>query len=193
MNNISQTPATKEDINNVKKGLETIINDGQKQILKTLSEHSKTLSSHDEKFNKISETLSDHTKILLEHSKTLSDNSKTLADHSEQLAFIYEHGATKEELKEVNDAVERVADKTLDHDDRLRWFKENMFTKKDFEVFMNGQDKMMTILERLDKERIFTNRNIDTHEEKIEENSVKIKKYGIDIKKIKGVLKLSHS
>ncbi|MFH1187578.1 MAG: hypothetical protein V1688_01810 [bacterium] len=78
--------------------------------------------------------------------KILTDHSKTLADHSEQLAFIYENGATKDELN-------RVIDKLFDNGTKLEWFKENMVTKEEWRKFIDSYNKRITtMLERLGKE-----------------------------------------
>lgn len=109
------------------------------------------------------------------------------------MAFIYENGATKDDLKNfaTKDDLNRVINKLLDHDDKLDWLKDNMVTKEEFRKFLDSQDKVTTMLERLDQERIFTNRNVGRHEEKIEFYDIKIEQHETDIRRIKGVLKLA--
>lgn len=99
------------------------------QIKKEVSKNSKTLANH-------SKVLNMHSKILTEHSKTLGEHTRILNDHS--------------------DKFERVFKKLLEHDEEFRWIKENMATKDDFMMILDGQDKLITLFKNLDQERWFT-------------------------------------
>ncbi|MFH1188146.1 MAG: hypothetical protein V1688_04810 [bacterium] len=211
-NNILQSLATKEDISNVEKCLKEDISNVEKCLKSDINNVRQELKSdindvRQELKNVRQELKSDIDNVRQELKsdigdvrQTLSEHSKILSEHGEQLAFIYENGATKDELKnlatknelnEVKDEVKRVIDKLLDHDDKLDWLKENMVTKEEFRKFLDSQDKVTTMLERLDQERIFTNRNVGRHEEKIEFYDIKIEQHETDIRRIKGVLKLA--
>ena len=81
-------------------------------------------------------------------------------------------------------AEDKIIKKLLEHDEKLK----ELVTKREFREFRNevlaGQDKILTIVQRLDQERVFTNEKIKRLEE-----SVKIQQ--VEINKIKEVLKVS--
>ncbi len=47
--------------------------------------------------------------------------------------------------------------------------KETMATKMDLRTLMDGQDKMIRILERVDQERVFTNTKLDRLENEVKQ------------------------
>jgi hypothetical protein len=67
-----------------------------------------------------------------------------------------------------------ILNKLVEHDEQFS----KLVTIEEFQKFknemFNGQDKMMTILQRLDEERIFTNKWIKDIEDKVETNRVEI-------------------
>lgn len=77
---------------------------------------------------------------------------------------------------------EKIIAKLLEHDEKI----ETLVTKPEFQEFrdevLTGQDKMITILQRLDEERVFTNKWINDIEKKVEENKDEIKKLKLRLK-----------
>ena len=53
-----------------------------------------------------------------------------------------------------------VIKKIINLDERLIRVEENMATKQELRGLVKGQDKMITILERLDQERLFTEHHL---------------------------------
>ena len=71
---------------------------------------------------------------------------------------------------------EKIIKKLLDHDEQLKFIRDNMVTKHELKGLSEGQDRMITILERLDQERVFTNEWIKRMERSTEEQQIEIKK-----------------
>jgi len=77
----------------------------------------------------------------------------------------------------------RLDKKLIEHDERLERIEENMVTKLEHNEVIDTLDKIMTILKRLDQERIFTKEWIKRIDKKVE-------KHDQDIAQIKEVLKI---
>ena len=82
----------------------------------------------------------------------------------------------------IDERLEKVINKLIEHDEKF----DNMVTKDEFYQFkdeiLTGQDKMMTILQRLDEERVFTNKWIGEIEEQVEESKNEINKIKLRLK-----------
>ena len=101
---------------------------------------------------------------------------KKLIEHDERLDKV------DERFDKVEASLDKVIKKLVEHDEKF----DNMVTKDEFAEFrdemLNGQDKMMTILQRLDEERIFTNKWIGEIEEQVEESKNEINKIKLRLK-----------
>lgn len=82
----------------------------------------------------------------------------------------------KSDLTQIKDALK-------EQNDELRYIKENMATKEDFRLLLEGQDKMITLFKNLDQERWFTvswlrrvEGRVDTHDTEINEIKKQITK-----------------
>ena len=105
-----------------------------------------------------------------------------LGEHEERLVRIEDKqdrfGERQDRFGEKQDRFEatqeKIIEKLLDHDEKL----DQMATKTDLQELRHemlaGQDKMITILERLDQERVFTNQAIERLEHRVEENTKEI-------------------
>lgn len=86
-----------------------------------------------------------------------------LADHDEQLGFIREHMVTREEFHEELQKFatkEELFEVREDLSNDIHSLRSEM---------LQGQDEMITILKRLDQDRIFTIQRIERIEQKIGE------------------------
>ncbi len=90
---------------------------------------------------------------------------------------------------------EKIIAKLVDHDEQLREIKDNMVTKNELAEFkdeyLQGQDEMMTILKRLDEDRIFTHRWVDRIESDLEHTKSRVAQSEDEISKLKTDLKIA--
>lgn len=89
-------------------------------------------------------------------------------------------------------ASDKIIQKLLEHDEQLEFICENMATKNEINALLDGQDQMITILKRLDEERIFTIEWVRRIEKEVEEQKKKIKEHSGLLQKIMSQLKLAH-
>lgn len=93
-----------------------------------------------------------------------------------------------EKLVEHDKRFDTIAKTLINHDNRLEIIEETMVTKKEFGDFRNEttdkMDEMITILKRLDQERIFTHEWVKRLEDDVKRNTK-------DIVKLKQVLKIA--
>ena len=115
------------------------------------------LSEHDNSFKRIEKKFDEHDKRFNEHDKRFERIDKKLDDHDKQF--------------------DRIIKKLVEHDERMDTF----VTKQEFSQFrgemLSGQDKMIKILDRLDTERIFTVRWVETIEQEIKHQRVEIDRH----------------
>ncbi len=79
---------------------------------------------------------------------------------------------------------EKVIQKLLEHDEQFDKIEEKLDKMVTREEYLQGQDEMMTILRRLDQERIFTAEWVKRIEKEVEQ-------HGIEIAKMKQILKIA--
>lgn len=76
---------------------------------------------------------------------------------------------------------ERIVKKLLEHDEKLA----ELVTRREFDAFrgeyLQGQDEIMTILKRLDQERIFTAQWVKRIERQVEEHTEQIKQIKLQL------------
>ena len=92
----------------------------------------------------------------------------------------------KNDLTQIED---RIFKKLLEHDEQFAWIRENMVTKEDFRRVMDGQDKMVTILRKLDQESAFTKGWLRRVDERGEVHEVRLNEHDLEIRKIKDKIK----
>lgn len=78
----------------------------------------------------------------------------------------------------------KIAEMLLDHEERIKWLEENMFTRKDRNRLFETLDKHSAILERLDQEQASTGVAI----KRIQDDVENLKE---DMGRVKEVLKIS--
>ncbi len=71
---------------------------------------------------------------------------------------------------------QKIVEKLLEHDDELRWIRENMATKDDIHGMMSVLDAQTVILKRLDEERIFSNSRTRRLEDRVDDHDMQLKK-----------------
>ena len=94
-------------------------------------------------------------------------------------------------LKSIESVLERQTERLIDHDDYLKSLREDTITRDEFRTFAEGQDEMITILKRLDEERIFTANWIKRVEEKVEIQEKELEKQKKELQRIKLELKIA--
>lgn len=72
-----------------------------------------------------------------------------------------------ERFNKVDERLDRMTQKLVGHDERLDNLEQNIATKKDISTLLDGQDKTIDILTRVDQERVFTFRAIERLENEI--------------------------
>ncbi len=79
----------------------------------------------------------------------------------EQSQILLEHGKILRELREHNDFT----------DEQLEFVRENVLMRSEFrefhEEYLQAEDKTMTMLKRIDEDRLFTHGRIDRFEQKV--------------------------
>ena len=108
-------------------------------------------------------------------------NSKTIDKNSEAIDNLAIHVAKNTKAINKNSkAIDRVGIQVIKNSEAI----DKMVTKDEFNEFreemLSGQDKMMTILQRLDQERVFTVQWIERIETDVDRNKNEIK--GIKLK-----------
>lgn len=74
---------------------------------------------------------------------------------------------------------DKIIAKLLEHDEKFDGVAQEL--SKFREEFLSGQDAMMTILKRLDEERVFTHKWVKEIETKVEENTQELKKLKLQL------------
>lgn len=81
---------------------------------------------------------------------------------------------------------DKVINKLVEHGDRLARIEDMMATKGELSKFreemLSGQDAIMTVLKRLDEERVFTHKWVKEIEEEVEMHREEIKKIKLQLK-----------
>lgn len=88
-------------------------------------------------FKAIRQTLAEHSQILAKHSQILLRHDHVLSEHGQRFEFVEE---------------------------QLEFIRENMVIKKEY---LHDQDQIVTILKRLDEDRLFTHGRIDRVEKNV--------------------------
>ena len=86
---------------------------------------------------------------------------------------------------------DRIIEKLIDHDGRLERIETKMDGLMTSEQYVNGHDKIMTILLRLDEERIFTVEWIKKIEQEVEDQKKKTNQHEELLNRMKLHLKIA--
>jgi len=123
---------------------------------------------------------------MIKKKKTKQDTSlASIAKSVNDLAVI-----TNEGFKQVDKRFERVEKKLFDQDVKLERVEERLDKTLIREEYLQGQDEMMTILKRLDQERIFTAEWVRRVEDEVEKQKQQIEKHERLLNKVKVELKI---
>jgi len=123
---------------------------------------------------------------MIKKKKTKQDTSlASIAKSVNDLAVI-----TNEGFKQVDKRFERVEKKLFDQDVKLERVEERLDKTLIREEYQQGQDEMMTILKRLDQERIFTAEWVRRVEDEVEKQKQQIEKHERLLNKVKVELKI---
>jgi len=123
---------------------------------------------------------------MIKKKKTKQDTSlASIAKSVNDLAVI-----TNEGFKQVDKRFERVEKKLFDQDVKLERVEERLDKTLIREEYLQGQDEMMTILKRLDQERIFTAEWVRRVEDELEKQKQQIEKHERLLNKVKVELKI---
>ena len=123
---------------------------------------------------------------MIKKKKTKQDTSlASIAKSVNDLAVI-----TNEGFKQVDKRFERVEKKLFDQDVKLERVEERLDKTLIREEYLQGHDEMMTILKRLDQERIFTAEWVRRVEDEVEKQKQQIEKHERLLNKVKVELKI---
>ena len=125
------------------------------KIIAKLSEHSVILDKHGKKLDL-------HTEILTEHGKKLDLHTEILTEHGKK-------------LDELSRNESKIITKLIEHDDKLDELSNKIDNCVSRSEYLDGQDKIMKILTKLDDERIFTEKWFKDTDAKVEKNTEEIK------------------
>lgn len=121
----------------------------------------------------------------------------TLEEHGKQFNRVFEkldkHGQQFErvftKLENHDQQFDRLISKIVEHDERFNrleekidHLKEGLPTKQEY---FDGQDKIMTVLNRLDQDRIFTHAWVRKIEEEVEQQKKQIAEHDTMLRRIK--------
>jgi len=84
-----------------------------------------------------------------------------------------------------------IIQKIIKLEEDMKEVKETMATKMDIKELLDGQDKMIRILERVDQERVFTNSRMERFETQGSNGEERIMKLEKDVQAIKQHLQLA--
>ena len=88
-------------------------------------------------------------------------------------------------LDKIESVLEKHTQELLEHDEELKYIREQMATKDDMEKLLVAQDEMLVILKRLDEERISTTERIKRIEKYMEQQNKKLKTHDSLLHKLK--------
>ncbi len=148
------------------------------KIFQIVSENSKTLSEHSKILSEQSKTLSEHSKILSEQSKTLSEHSKRFDEHDKR-------------FDEHDKRFDKIETLLLQHDERLDNIEERLDKTVTTEQFTTAYEEMITILKRLDDERVFTVEWVKRLELRVDAHEKELTDQKDDLQKVKLRLKIA--
>ncbi|MFA5188503.1 MAG: hypothetical protein WC460_04035 [Patescibacteria group bacterium] len=121
------------------------------------------LEQHDQKFDAILGKLDEHDVKLDNHARKLESIDTKLEDHAIKLGSI--------DVK-----LDNHAKKLIEHDELLKPLCGDVKTlKTDVKNIANNQEQMITILKRLDEDRVFTHAWVKRIEKEVEDHSQEIK------------------
>ena len=120
----------------------------------------------------------------------LNQHDKVFARHDEQFQQIdFRFEKVESRLDHHDLQFKAIINKLMDHDDR---FEVLTSVIHDFrEEFLQGQDAIMTILRRLDQERIFTTQWVKRIDDDVAEQKVIIREHDVVLGKVKAELNIA--
>jgi hypothetical protein len=89
----------------------------------------------------------------------------------------------------VDNRLDRITDKLLEHDDRFDKLEKTM--AEGFSKVNDNLEEIVTIVQRLDQERIFTVQWIRRIEDEVGEQKIKIQEHDVMLKKVKAELNIA--
>jgi len=114
--------------------------------------------------------LEEHTKILEEHTKILEKNDKRFDLIDRKLE---QHD---KRFEDHDEKFNRGFNRSLDHEEYMKWIKEEMATKEDMRQVIGTLDSLIGLYKKTDQEQIFMGQRVSRVEN--------------DVEKIKTVVKL---
>jgi chromosome segregation ATPase len=97
-----------------------------------------------------------------------------------------------QKLEDHDKQFEKISVKLIEHDELLKPLCEDVKTlKTDIKNIANNQEQMITILKRLDEDRIFTHEWVRRLEKDVEDTKAKTQEHEVEIKKMKTQLNIA--
>lgn len=140
-------------------------------ILQRFDKLDQVAVENQKRFNKLDKAVAGNRAQLGKLDKAIVENRK----RSDKLYLaIVENRKRLDAYDKRFDEIDKQFDRNIDmlmvHDDRLAWLEENVATKADFHVLLEGQDAIIKILSSMTQEKVFTDERLKRHDTQIEKN-----------------------
>ena len=104
---------------------------------------------------KIIQKLLEHDKRFDAHDKRFDNHDRRFDEHDKRFDLI------DQKIDNLSQAQDRIIIKLISVDTDVKELKEKSKKLDMFDTLLEGQDKMIRILERVDQERVFTNQRLE--------------------------------
>lgn len=131
------------------------------------------LKKTNEKIDKIERNLSrkieENSRKIDENSKKIDENSKKIDENRKRI------DANGEKIDANSERLKRIALQVVENRQAIEKIEENMVTKEEHREVINTLDKMMAILQKIEREQVFTYEWMKRIETDVEKNKKDIK------------------
>jgi len=134
----------------------------EEKIIQKLLEHDKRFDAHDKRFDNHDRRFDEHDKRFDAHDRRFDAHDKRFDNHDRRFD---EHDKRfdliDQKIDNLSQAQDRIIIKLISVDTDVKELKEKSKKLDMFDTLLEGQDKMIRILERVDQERVFTNQRLE--------------------------------
>jgi len=135
------------------------------------------LKKTNEKIDKVEKNLSskieENSRKIDENSKKIDENRKRIDEVEKNLSSKID--ANSKKIDANSERLKRIALQVVENRQAIKKIEENMVTKEEHREVINTLDKMMAILQKIEREQIFTYEWIKRIESDVEKNKKDIK------------------
>jgi len=138
------------------------------------------LKKTNEKIDKIERNLSrkieENSRKIEENSRKIDENSKKIDENSKKIDENRKRiDANGEKIDANSERLKRIALQVVENRQAIEKIEENMVTKEEHREVINTLDKMMAILQKIEREQVFTYEWMKRIETDVEKNKKDIK------------------